>query len=148
LSDPIAPVGDASSESVAAAEIHKAGQHGADAARYLFWSLGLGALVQSLGTLQLFATDKNFIVRIGEIGKSFVRLGAAGSTNILQTGAVSTLAAPTVSPALVGVGYPAQDEAGYSDGRADWEGDADERLCGPRTEVGVVLDSLVAGDDI
>src|SRR6476660_4929664 len=63
-------------ESLAAAEIHKAGQRGAEAARYLFWSLGLGALIQSLGAFQLFAVDKNFIVRIGEIGKSFVRLGA------------------------------------------------------------------------
>src|SRR5271169_3972546 len=48
-------------ESVAAAEIHKAGQRGADAARYLFWSIGLGTLVQALGELQLFATDKDFI---------------------------------------------------------------------------------------
>jgi putative OPT family oligopeptide transporter len=92
-------------ESVAAAEIHKAGQRGADAARYLFWSLGLGAVVQSLGAFQLFATDKDFILRIGEIGRSFVRLGPGTSRNVLQTGAISTVAAPTVSPALIGVGY-------------------------------------------
>src|SRR5213592_3435619 len=36
-------------ESVAAAEIHKAGRRGAEAARYLFWNIGLGALVQMLG---------------------------------------------------------------------------------------------------
>src|SRR5882672_10882444 len=36
-------------ESVAASEIHKAGRRGAEAARYLFWNIGLGALVQSLG---------------------------------------------------------------------------------------------------
>src|SRR3984893_8132514 len=42
-------------ESVAASEIHKAGQQGAEAARYLFWNIGLGALVQSLGELHLFA---------------------------------------------------------------------------------------------
>jgi putative OPT family oligopeptide transporter len=94
-------------ESVAAAEIHKAGQRGADAARYLFWSIGLGTLIQSLSDagLSLFAADKDFIVRIGELGKTFVRLGTGQSKNILQTGAVSTVAAPTVSPALVGVGY-------------------------------------------
>src|SRR5271169_5944875 len=67
-------------ESVAAAEIHKAGQRGADAARYLFWSIGLGTLVQILGTIQLFATDKSVFVRIGEVGRSQVRLGPAGST--------------------------------------------------------------------
>jgi len=92
-------------ESVAAAEIHKAGQRGADAARYLFWSIGLGTLIQALGELQLFATDKDFIVRIGEIGKSIVRLGPRNSQNVLQTGAISTISAPTVSPALIGVGY-------------------------------------------
>ena len=92
-------------ESVAAAEIHKAGQHGAGTASYLFWSIGLGTLVQALGELQLFATDKDFIVRIGEIGKSAVRLGPQNSRNVLQAGAISTISAPTVSPALIGVGY-------------------------------------------
>src|SRR5580704_16962665 len=92
-------------ESVAAAEIHKAGQRGADAARYLFWSIGIGTLVQALGELALYAVDKTFILRIGELGKSFVRLGSPATRNVLQTGAVSTVAAPTVSPALIGVGY-------------------------------------------
>src|SRR5579863_4971198 len=77
-------------ESVAASEIHKAGQQGAQAARYLFWSIGLGTLVQAFGEMQLYAVDKTFIVRIGEMGKSFVRLGTRDSGNILQTGALST----------------------------------------------------------
>ena len=92
-------------ESVAAAEIHKAGQRGAEAARFLFWSIGFGTLIQALGELKLYAVDNTFIVRIGQIGKSIVRLGPLGSQNVLQTGAVSTVAAPSVSPALVGVGY-------------------------------------------
>src|SRR3984885_12958824 len=92
-------------ESVAAAEIHKAGQRGADAARYLFWSIGFGTLIQALGEFKLYAVDRDFLVRIGQIGKSFVRLGGQNSQNILQTGAISTVSAPTVSPALVGVGY-------------------------------------------
>jgi len=92
-------------ESVAASEIHKAGQRGADAARYLFWSIGLGTLVQALGELSLYAVDKDFIVRVGQVGKSFVRLGTIGSRNVLNTGAISTVSAPTVSPALVGVGF-------------------------------------------
>ncbi|MGA3202731.1 MAG: oligopeptide transporter, OPT family [Bryobacteraceae bacterium] len=92
-------------ESVAAAEIHKAGQRGADAAKYLFWSMGIGTLVQSLGELKLYAVDKDFVVRIGQLGRSVVRLGPIGSTKLLQTGAISTIAAPTVSPAYLGVGY-------------------------------------------
>src|ERR1700683_550745 len=75
-------------ESVAAAEIHKAGRSGADAAKYLFWSMGLGTLVQALGELKLYAVDKDFIVRIGELGRSVVRLGPIGSTRLLQTGAI------------------------------------------------------------
>ncbi len=94
-------------ESVAAAEIHKAGQRGAEAARYLFWSIGLGTLIQSLSDagLSLFAADKSFVVRIGELGKTFVRLGTPQTKNVLQTGAISTVNAPSVSPALIGVGY-------------------------------------------
>ena len=101
-------------ESVAAAEIHKAGQRGADAARYLFWSIGFGTLIQALGEFKLYAVDKDFVVRIGQIGKSFVRLGPLGSQNVLQTGAISTVAAPTVSPALIGVGYVIGPELGIS----------------------------------
>jgi putative OPT family oligopeptide transporter len=92
-------------ESVAAAEIHKAGQRGADAARYLFWSIGIGTVVQAFGELALYAVDKTFLLRIGELGRTFVRLGTPNTRNVLQTGAVSTVAAPTVSPALIGVGY-------------------------------------------
>lgn len=92
-------------ESVAAAEIHKAGRRGAESARYLFWNLGVGVLIQSLGELKLFAVDKDFFFRIGSLGKSFVRLGPLGSKNVIQTGAVSMASAPTVSPAYLGVGY-------------------------------------------
>jgi len=92
-------------ESVAASEIHKAGRRGAEAARYLFWNIGFGAAIQTLGEFKLFAPDHDFFLRIGQLGKSFVRLGPQGSNNIIQTGAVSVVAAPTVSPAYLGVGY-------------------------------------------
>src|SRR5580700_3432460 len=92
-------------ESVAASEIHKAGRRGAESARYLFWNLGVGVLIQTLGELKLYAVDKDFFFRIGALGKSFVRLGPLGSKNLVQTGAVSMASAPTVSPAYLGVGY-------------------------------------------
>src|ERR1051325_9604425 len=57
-----------------------------------------------LGEFHLYAVDKGFFFGIGQLGKSFVRLGAPGSRNVLQTGAVSTVAAPTVSPAYIAVG--------------------------------------------
>jgi putative OPT family oligopeptide transporter len=92
-------------ESVAAAEIHKAGQRGAEAARYLFWNIGVGALVQLLGEMKLYAVDRDFLVGIGRLGTSAVRLGPAGSRDVVATGGISTFSAPTVSPAYLGVGY-------------------------------------------
>src|SRR6266568_4025799 len=77
-------------ESVAASEIHKAGQRGAQAAKYLFWNIGVGGIVYILGSLGIFGTDKTFAFGIGQIGRTQLRLGAAGSTNIVPTGAAST----------------------------------------------------------
>jgi putative OPT family oligopeptide transporter len=92
-------------ESVAASEIHKAGRRGAQAAKYLFWNIGVGGIVYLLGALGLYAVDKTFAYRIGELGRTQVRLGIVGSTKLVATGGMSTIAAPEVSPALLGVGY-------------------------------------------
>ena len=110
-------------ESLAAAEIHKAGQRGAEAARYLFWNIGVGAVVQLMGTFNLFATDKDIPVPIGELGRSSVRLGPAGSPNTVATGGISVFAGPTVSPAYMGVGYVIGPELGalqFSGGLLAW----------------------------
>jgi putative OPT family oligopeptide transporter len=92
-------------ESVAASEIHKAGQRGAQAAKYLFWNIGVGGLVYILGRFGLFAADQDFPFSIGNLGHSQVRLGIAGSTKVVATGGTSIISAPSVSPAYLGVGY-------------------------------------------
>jgi len=92
-------------ESVAASEIHKAGQRGAQAAKYLFWNIGVGGLVYILGSFGLFAPGKDFSFAVGSLGRSQVRLGLAGSKNIVASGGTSTFAAASVSPAYLGVGY-------------------------------------------
>jgi putative OPT family oligopeptide transporter len=92
-------------ESVAASEIHKAGQSSAEAAKYLFWNVGVGGLVYILGSFGLFASDRNFNFSVGSLGRSQVRLGTLGTTNILNAGGSSLVAAPSVSPAYLGVGY-------------------------------------------
>jgi putative OPT family oligopeptide transporter len=92
-------------ESVAASEIHKAGQRGAQAAKYLFWNIGVGGIVYLLGSFGLFAAGKDFHFNVGSIGRSQVRLGLSGSKNIVAAGGTSTFAAPSVSPAYLGVGY-------------------------------------------
>lgn len=90
-------------ESVAASEIHKAGRRGAEAAKYLFYNLGLGALIQFLAEIQLFANDKDFILHVGQLGKSGVRMGSPQQA--LNAGGVTLASGPTVSPAYIGVGY-------------------------------------------
>jgi putative OPT family oligopeptide transporter len=92
-------------ESVAAAEIHKAGRRGADAAKYLFWNIGVGGVVYILGRFGLFAADKDIHFAVGGLGRSQVRLGTTNSATIVAAGGTSTFAAPSVSPAYLGVGY-------------------------------------------
>ena len=92
-------------ESVAASEIHKAGQRGAQAAKYLFWNLGVGGVVYILGKFGLFAADQDFTFGMGRLGHSQVHLGTAGSTRVIATGGTSVFSAPSVSPAYLGVGY-------------------------------------------
>src|SRR5467141_214711 len=92
-------------ESVAAAEIHKAGQRGAQAAKYLFWNIGVVGVVYLLGRFGLFAADKDFHPMVGTLGHSQVRLGTTGSSTVVPAGGISTFSAPSVSPAYLGVGY-------------------------------------------
>src|SRR5437016_12923907 len=92
-------------ESVAASEIHKAGQRGAQAAKYLFWNIGVGGVVYMLGRFGLFAADQDFHPVVGTVGHSPDRLGTAGSTNLVAAGGTSMFAARSVSPAYLGVGY-------------------------------------------
>ena len=92
-------------ESLAASEIHKAGQRGAQAAKYLFWNIGIGGVIYILGKFGLFAADTDLHVGVGTLGHSQVRLGSSGSTHVLPTGGTSVFAAASVSPAYLGVGY-------------------------------------------
>jgi len=92
-------------ESVAASEIHKAGQQGAGAAKLLFANMGLGGLIYLLGAFQLFNASKSFVVHIGQIGSSMLRLGRTSTAPIVSVGGVTTFQAPAISPAYLGVGY-------------------------------------------
>jgi putative OPT family oligopeptide transporter len=89
-------------ESAAAAEIHKAGQRGSDAARTLFQAMGVGGVSYLLGEFKLFSASRDFLMHIGEIGKSVVRLGAERAVGV---GGVTKLSLPAISPAYLGVGY-------------------------------------------
>ena len=92
-------------ESVAASEIHKAGQQGAKAAQILFANMGIGAVVYFLGAINVFAASRDFLVHVGELGKSLVKLARAPNAPTVPAGAMSTFSAPAISPAYIGVGY-------------------------------------------
>ncbi|MFA3782116.1 OPT family oligopeptide transporter [Melioribacteraceae bacterium 4301-Me] len=72
-------------ESVAAAEIHKAGQRGGTGSKFLFGAMGVGALIQALGQFKLFATSADKLISLTK-GSILFR-------------------SPDVSPAYMGVGY-------------------------------------------
>ena len=92
-------------ESVAAAEIHKAGQKGSQGSKFLFQAMGLGAFIYSLGVIQVFAASKDFIIRVGKLGTSFVRLGAASDAAKIGAGGTVAVSGPGIFPAYIGVGY-------------------------------------------
>jgi putative OPT family oligopeptide transporter len=92
-------------ESVAAAEIHKAGQRGGKAAVLLFQAMGFGAFLYALGAIKLYDQSRNFLVQIGTLGTSRVRLAVGAAAPGVDVGGVTTFSAPAVSPAFLGVGY-------------------------------------------
>src|SRR6202042_1082417 len=65
-------------ESVAASQIHKAGQQGSRAAKVLFANMGFGGLMYLLGAVNIFNPNNTFLVNISAVGK---RLLLRTSTN-------------------------------------------------------------------
>jgi len=99
-------------ESVAAGEIHKAGQKGAEAALQLFRAMGVGAVVRFLDGLGVFRSSNDFAVGIGTLKQSFVRLGLTETAIKVPTGGITSFSAPAVTPAYLGVGYIIGPELG------------------------------------
>jgi putative OPT family oligopeptide transporter len=92
-------------ESVAASQIHIAGQQGSRAAKILFGNMGFGGLVYLLGQFSLFTASNDFPVNLGTLGTSFVRMGRSANAPKLAAGAATSFSAPAISPAYLGVGY-------------------------------------------
>ena len=86
-------------ESVAAAEIHKAGRAGASGAKFLFGAMGLGALIQALKEFKVFASKGEAFIHFGD--KSI----GVGSGASVKAGGGMLISTPGVSPAYMGVGY-------------------------------------------
>ncbi len=93
-------------ESVAASEIHKAGQQGAKAAKILFANMGFGAFMFLLGQLNIFAWSNTFHMKISDLGKRLLlRTGTNPNVATITTGGATLFSAPDISPAYLGVGY-------------------------------------------
>src|SRR5690348_3182889 len=91
-------------ESVAASEIHKAGQQGAKAAKILFANMGFGALMYFLSQINLFWYTRQLLVKIPSMAKGLI-IGRGSTAPTVATGGMTTFTSPAISPAYLGVGY-------------------------------------------
>ncbi len=109
-------------ESVAASEIHKAGQAGGSGAKYLFGAMGIGALIQTLGKFNFFATSWEKFTTFAKTGVKL--LGGRGQEiTSVSAGGGTLLTAPAVSPAYIGVGFiigPRLAALNFSGGLLAW----------------------------
>jgi putative OPT family oligopeptide transporter len=101
-------------ESVAAAEIHKAGQASGSNSRFLFGAMVFGGLVKFLGEIKLFAVYwEKFVV--------FAKQTVTGTKFVGQGGMM--IGSPGISPAYMGVGYiigPKLASLNFSGGIIAW----------------------------
>jgi putative OPT family oligopeptide transporter len=91
-------------ESVAASEIHKAGQQGAKAAKILFANMGFGAVMYFLSQINLFWYVRSVPVAIPTMTGG-LRVGRSAAAPAVATGGATTFNTPAISPAYLGVGY-------------------------------------------
>ncbi|UCE20594.1 MAG: oligopeptide transporter, OPT family [Gemmatimonadota bacterium] len=104
-------------ESVAASEIHKAGRAGGTGALYLLGAGLMGALVQALKQLNVFAASWEKFVPFARSSID-LRTGSA-----IQGSGGALLSTPGVSPAYIGVGYiigPRLASLNFSGGLLSW----------------------------
>lgn len=111
-------------ESVAAAEIHKAGRGGGGGSKFLFSAMIGGGLVKALGEFKLFLPLwERFVsfTKTGITGMEKVPL-ASGGQGVAGTGGM-VLTSFKISPAYVGVGYiigPRLASLNFSGGIMAW----------------------------
>jgi putative OPT family oligopeptide transporter len=102
-------------ESVAASEIHKAGRSGTTGAKYLFYAMGIGGLIEFLKSFHVlaskweaFSSFANKIIPGTHITKEIMKNGEKVKESVfggVSTGGGILLKSPALSPAFFGVGY-------------------------------------------
>lgn len=109
-------------ESVAASEIHKAGQAGGSGAKYLFGAMVVGAIIQTLGKFNFFATSWEKLATFTKTGIKLLS-GRGEQITSISAGGGTVLTAPAVSPAYIGVGFiigPRLAALNFSGGLLAW----------------------------
>lgn len=131
-------------ESVAAAEIHKAGRSGGGGSKFLFGAMIAGAVIKTLGEFKFFAASwSKFVV--------FSKQTITGTQFSGQGGLL--LQSPGISPAYMGVGYiigPRLGALNFSGGLIAWGLLAPiiYYFIGPSIDVQVLADFFVQRDKI
>jgi putative OPT family oligopeptide transporter len=104
-------------ESVAAAEIHKAGRTGGTGAKFLFGAMGIGAVIQAMIQFNIFKSSWEHFISFAKKAIDLRETGtAAGQGGML-------LSSPGISPAYIGVGYiigPKLASLNFSGGLLAW----------------------------
>ncbi len=105
-------------ESVAAAEIHKTGRSAGGNSKFLFYAMGFGGLIKTLGELKFFAfTWEQFV----GFGKNVIGLTGTNTSAATQGGML--LSSPGLKPAYIGVGFiigPKLASLNFSGGIIAW----------------------------
>lgn len=102
-------------ESVAASEIHKTGQTGGGS-KYLFWAMGLGGLIKTMGEFRIFLPVWNKFV-------AFKTQFITGAGEAIKAKGGILLGSPGLKPAYIGVGYiigPKLASLNFSGGVIAW----------------------------
>ncbi|MBZ0101400.1 MAG: oligopeptide transporter, OPT family [Thermoanaerobaculia bacterium] len=94
-------------ESKACAAIVKAGQEGATGAKYVFGAMGLGMLIQVFKDSAGLRLFRESIEVLRDLPASLIRHfdSSRGALGEVRHGGAFTFATPSISPALIGVGY-------------------------------------------
>ncbi len=101
-------------ESIAAAEIHKAGRRSGGGSKFLFGAMAGGAVIQALGQFKFFATSWSKFITFSK--QTITGTMFSGKGGLL-------LSSPGISPAYMGVGYiigPRLGALNFSGGLIAW----------------------------
>ncbi len=104
-------------ESVAAAEIHKAGARGGSGTKFLFGAMGIGATIQALVQISIFASTWEKFAAF-----KTTTINLVGTWKAKVAGGM-LLSSPGISPAYMGVGYiigPKLGALNFSGGIIAW----------------------------